>query len=354
MRPLRIFYAADRTPDPAFASDLWRQNLYAPLVDLGHDVVEFNYDLRATLAQVVLELPEHQAFIAQNRPRVETELLRQVRAAHARQPIDVFFSYFYSACARPETIRAIHDLGIVTVNWYCNASYQLHLVAELAPAYDYCLVPEAFRLDDYRRLGARPIYCQEAANPAIYRPYDVPVEFDVTFVGQAYGDRPRTIEYLHGAGLDVRVWGNGWSRVAERRRERTGAAEADARYGGVLTDDEVVRMFSRSRINLGFSKCGDTHKQEQPIRQIRLRDFEIPMSGGFYMVEYQEELEQFFAIGREIVCYENREDLAAQIRYYLTHEDEREAIRLAGRERCLREHTWQRRFAAAFKAMGLA
>lgn len=352
MKPLRIFYAADRTPDTTFASELWRQNLYAPLVELGHDVVEFDYDLRATLEHVVLEMPEHRAFIEHNRPRVEAELLRQVTAANKRKPVDVFFSYFCSACARPETIRAIGELGLVTVNWYCNASYQFHLVEEIAPAYDYCLVPEAFRLEDYRRVGARPIYCQEAANPKVYRPYEVPVEFDVTFVGQAYGDRPRTIEYLHGQGIDVHVWGNGWRRVAERRREREGAGRPDPRYGGVLSDEELVQMFSRSRINLGFSKCGDTHRSPEPIRQIRLRDFEIPMSGGFYMVEYQEELERFFEIGRELVCYDGPEDLVGKIRHYLAHEDEREAIRLAGRQRCLREHTWHRRFEAAFKAMG--
>ena len=33
---------------------------------------------------------------------------------------------------------------------------------------------------------------------------------------------------------------------------------------------------------------------------------------------------------------------------------EREAIRRAGHERCLRDHTWQRRFEAAFREMGLA
>ena len=45
-------------------------------------------------------------------------------------------------------------------------------------------------------MGARPLYCQEAANPDIYKPYDVPQEFDVAFVGQAYGDRPGYIRSL--------------------------------------------------------------------------------------------------------------------------------------------------------------
>ena len=43
---MRIFYAADTTPNAAFRSNLWRLNLCVPLGDLGHEVVEFDSDLR--------------------------------------------------------------------------------------------------------------------------------------------------------------------------------------------------------------------------------------------------------------------------------------------------------------------
>jgi spore maturation protein CgeB len=84
-----------------------------------------------------------------------------------------------------------------------------------------------------------------------------------------------------------------------------------------------------------------------------LRDFEVPMSGGFYLVEYMEELEEFFDIGKEIVCYSDPQDLADKIRYYLEHEDQREEIRKAGYERAVRNHTWHKRFEMAFREMGM-
>jgi spore maturation protein CgeB len=122
--------------------------------------------------------------------------------------------------------------------------------------------------------------------------------------------------------------------------------------GGVLSDVEMVKMYSRSKINLGFSSC-DTGDTEERIVQIRLRDFEVPMSGGFYLVEYMEELEEFFEIGKEIVCYTDPGDLVEQVKYYLKHDTERERIRRAGHERCLRDHTWHKRFEMAFKQMGM-
>jgi spore maturation protein CgeB len=326
---------------------------------------------------------------------VTRELLRQVKAAHATKPIDLFFSYLYDACVLPEAIDEIKSMGIKTVNWYCNGSYQLHLVSEIAPHYDWCLVPEKFRLKDYVAMGARPIYCQEAANPNIYKPYSLPVEFDVTFVGQAYGDRPVYINYLLGQGINVRVWGWGWQNYSTKAwarglptnlrrvlhiarllmtkqgwqviwqrlssKQSTNTSGAVPRVtlpapiiGGTLSDLEMIQMYSRSKINLGFSSCGNTHECGERILQVRLRDFEVSMSGGFYIVEYMEELEEFFEIGKEVVCYSNKEDLADKIKYYLKHDDERERIRKAGYERCLRDHSWHKRFQTAFKEMGLA
>jgi len=112
-------------------------------------------------------------------------------------------------------------------------------------------------------------------------------------------------------------------------------------------------MYSRSRISLGFSSCGDTHRSDERILQVRLRDFEAPMSGAFYMVEYMRELEEFFEVGKEIVCYQDKNDLAEKIRHYLGHDSEREKIRRAGYRRAASEHTWQKRFRGVFKEIGL-
>lgn len=67
-----------------------------------------------------------------------------------------------------------------------------------------------------------------------------------------------------------------------------------------------------------------------------------------------EELEEFYEIGKEIVCYTGPEDLAEKIKYYLAHETERETIRKAGYDRCLRDHTWQKRFQTVFQQIGLS
>ena len=118
---LRIFYASDTTPNSAFQSNIWRNNLYQSLVDLGHDVLEFKYNLRKTFQNLNPEDLKQKAFIDKNRPMITKELLAQIKISYTKKPIDLFFSYFYDACVLPEAIDEIKSLGIKTVNWFCNS-----------------------------------------------------------------------------------------------------------------------------------------------------------------------------------------------------------------------------------------
>ncbi len=160
---LRVFCAIEY--EPFLGNHLWHNNIVLALRDLGHDVILFDFSIDEYYRYANINNPTNREWVNENRPKLETALLEQLEQVHKLQPVDVFFSYFYSAHCTQDTIRQIRSWGIKTVNWYCNASYQLDLVADLAPAYDLCLVPEAYRMDDYRSLGANPVYCQEAANP---------------------------------------------------------------------------------------------------------------------------------------------------------------------------------------------
>ena len=376
-RQLRIFYVSQKSPNEYIDSSLWRSNLLLALRDLGHDVYEFDYDWGNTFKNLDKTDPMQAAFIQKNRPQITKTLLKQLREENGKKKFDLFFSYFYDACILPEGIDEIRSMGVKTVNWYCNGSYQLNLVEEISPHYDYCLAPEEFRLEDYRKLGARPVYFQEAANPNIYRPYPSEPEYEVTFIGQNYGNRAEYIRFLLENGVDIKVWGQGWlPKIKERKSLIESGKNFLSRFssggfstfkkipglfsmapersvpskicGGVLSDEDMVKMFSRSKINLGFSVVGETYKTDRPIRQVRLRDFEIPMSSGFYMVEFMPELEKFYEVGKEIVCYQGKADLLEKVRYYLAHPAEREKVRLAGYQRARRDHTWQKRFGDLF------
>ena len=211
---MRILYAVQ----DHYWEDL---NLLAGLRQAGHDVVVHRPGH-----------PFHEAlgpdWTDADRQRVSEHLVAAARAEHARQPVDVLFAYLLDQLVFPEAIREIGELGITTLNYWCNGGHQFNLVEEISPAFHYCVATERASLPLYEAVGARPIYAQMAANPEVYRPYDVPREFDVTFVGQRYADRPEYVDYLLRNGVDVRVWGPGWTRDRTHGEQSLGARVSPA------------------------------------------------------------------------------------------------------------------------------
>lgn len=99
---------------------------------------------------------------------------------------------------------------------------------------------------------------------------------------------------------------------------------------------EMPLVFKKSRINLNIS-----------LRSIKsgipLRAFDIMGSGGFLLSNYQEDFLENFTPGVDFVYYESEEDLLQKIDYYLTHEEEREAIAKNGHAQVAAAHTYRHR-----------
>lgn len=125
-------------------------------------------------------------------------------------------------------------------------------------------------------------------------------------------------------------------------------------YGGPrLLQRDLIRVFSQSRLSLGFATAGASHLAEKRLTHLRLREFEAPMSGALYLTEDQPELAEYFRIGQEMLTYTDRDDLLDKARFYLAHQEQSERIRRAALERARQEHTWQHRFRDLFAVLGL-
>jgi hypothetical protein len=249
--------------------------------------------------------------------------------AFLKEPADVVVGYFSGATVSPETLRRMAEAGAVVFNfsWDDKAFFAN---GSLAAAVDLNLTNDPASLVKYAVHGGPAMFWPEAAHPEIHRPHDVPFEFDVSFVGQRYGWRPGFLSRLRRLGIDVACFGPGWP-------------------DGALSSEEMVKLYSRSRINLGFAGV----RQSRRLMCLKGRDFEIPMSGGLYVTQNNPELAMVYDVGREIVTYAEEEDCARKIRELLAQPERAAAIRKAGRERCLREHTYEAHWAKAFETAGL-
>ncbi|MCL5966782.1 MAG: glycosyltransferase [Deltaproteobacteria bacterium] len=254
-------------------------------------------------------------------------------------PLHAVFAYLSGEIVDPATVEAMSALGVPMVNLALNDTESFvgrvrgrtaMGARDICRHFDLCWTSTRNALEKYVVEGAVPVYLPEGANPELHRPYHVPKEFDVSFVGMCHGNRPEVVARLRRAGIGVEAFGRGWPN-------------------GPLPTEEMVRTYSRSRINLGFGGIAgykDTY-------HLKGRDFEVPMSGGLYLTEHHDELADVFDIGKEIVTYSGFDDLVSKIRWLLDRPEEAEAIRRAGHARAIREHTWEMRFERVFRLMGV-
>jgi spore maturation protein CgeB len=376
---VRIFLALPRSPNPTFASDLWKWNLHDPLVDLGHDVVLWDGGI-----QPLFDVDPDSETCVPLRRRYGEEFLRAVESAHRAKPFDLVLTYVSDSHLEPAVIDRVRENVAPILNFFCNNVHQFHLVKRCARHFDFCLVPEHEALRKYERAGARPLFWPMAANPTYYHPVETPYEYDCTFAGQRYADRGSLVLALLEGGVSTHAFGQSWRpggggtglagggagpagggalmrsldllrhgrdpfRAARDRLDwRSLQADHAANLHGPVSDEEYVRLYSSSRISLGFSIVGDTHRMLRAQRQVRLREFEGPMSGAFYLTGWMEEMALHYEIGKEIVCYRSADELLDRARWYLTHDGERERIRQAGHARAMRDHTWHRRYETLF------
>jgi len=216
----------------------------------------------------------------------------------------------------------------------------------------------------------------------------------VLYLGSPWPYRQRVLQQIAGAGIALRIYGNNWhaerpwpaTAGAQRKlahdlrayllprlreegrpflgelarrclRRNPATVDAAAFPDGVICGRYEMNQFAAlvrgAAINIGFSQMNADPRCEEP-RQLRLRDFEIPACGGFYLAQSCPELPLYYEIGREIAVWDTAADVVEQIRYYLARPAERAAIARAGQRRVERNHTWLHRFAAIAAALGMA
>jgi len=271
--------------------------------------------------------------------KMNEDLLYQTKQWIKNDSTDVIFTYLSGELISPEAMQKLSSFGVQMINLALNdkesfigkiINGQATGMLDICRYFDICWTSTEDALKKYCVEGAQPIYLPEGANPEIHKPYNLEKNIDVSFVGQRYGNRPAIIQALKDHGIHVEAFGKGWPT-------------------GPLSTEEMVKTYSRSKINLGFGGVAG----HQDTFCLKGRDFEIPMSGGLYLTEYSPELERVFEIEKEILTYRTFDELVKKIQYLLDHPDEAEAIRKAGHRRAVSEHTWKMRFEKIFTLMGL-
>ena len=285
-------------------------NFFEPLKDMGYDVIRYNYVERLNLI---------------GKSKMNKEIINIVKK---ERPEYVFF-LAYQNQIKDSTLSKVGKLGSKVVVWFTDDHWRFDNYSRFVARHVFCAITtdkDAYK--KYCDLSINVIRSQWASSPHYYKKIPTNFKYDVSFVGQNYGNRAEFLNLLKNKGIRLEVFGRG--------------------FGNYIEFNDVIKIFNESKINLNLSGSS----ADERIKQIKGRVFEVPMCGGFLLTEYVEGIEEYFHIGKEIECFKDRNEALEKIRYYLENEEERKKIAEAGRIAALERHTWEKRLREVFDEFG--
>ena len=153
-------------------------------------------------------------------------------------------------------------------------------------------------------------------------------DFDVIFAGFASDERIAFFENIVKSGFKIKLIGSHWKKSKLLNDKATLLPN--------ISPEEIFKHYSSAKIGININ-------QKQSIAGVNCRTFELCGFGVFQLTDFRKDLNNLYNIGKEIVVYENMDDLENKVAYYLKNDAEREKIAVAGMTRTIKDHKYQQR-----------
>lgn len=266
-----------------------------------------------------------------------------VRALEEFKP-DLIFSYaWWDGYLLPEDLaQLIAQYHVPHVYWACDDPTHHHTISlPLARLADLVFTTTEELIPVYRALGKKAAYLQHCCNPELHRkviPGDME-RHDVVLVAANYsraGSMRQTfrtpsmhlmLEPLIEAGMNLKAFGDGWDDI-------TRPFHLSPRFTGpTIPYEKVAAVYAASKIVLGLqSECHWS-------TQTSCRPFEVLGCRAFHLAPVSRSMTKLFKPGQHLMVAHTPQETLAMVRYYLTHDEERERIAAAGQKEVYDKHT---------------
>ena len=304
-----------------------QHNYGDPARGIGYEYVNFIPALR-NLGHEVLFFESLNKSVYHDYADMNRSLLQTVE----REKPDLIFFVLMTYEIWLETLQLIREgSDAALIHWATDDSWKYEQFSRfVAPAFDLYVTTYPSAIEKARADGLENFTLSQwaADSGRLASPLNADqCRYQVSFVGSAYGNRKKWVDNLKKRGVHVEAFGYGWPN-------------------GPVESDDIAMIMRESKISLNFGDSGVMIEGGKLVRsrQIKARVFEVPGAGGLLATENAAHLEDFFALGEEIVVFEDVDDLVEKIEYLLAHHGKRDAIAQAGYARTKAEHIYESRF----------
>ena len=285
-------------------------NFYHTLLNMDYSLIYFDY--------------------GQIRERYGSKKMSQMlrEAVYYYQPDILFYCHSFDWIKHDVLKEISNELPMKTIIWLTDDHMQYEETRSVWELFNLIVNANEKGYEKRKKEGfSNAFLSQWACNHFLYRNLNLPKIYDVSFVGRCYGVRQKFVDILKRHGINIATFGQGWKN------------------GSRVSQADLIRIYNQSKISLDMSFAS----RDSKILSTKGRDFEVPGCGSLLLTKDTEEIAEYFVPGEEIITYEDANDAAEKIKYYLKNEDERERIAKKGYERVMKEHTYEKRFLEIFE-----
>lgn len=263
----------------------------------------------------------------------------------------------------------------------------------IAPFFDLVWLTSWETEPMFRKWGCKTVFLPYASNPFAFHDYFKKNISKVCFVGTPYGTRSMMFNNLSQGNVDVDVFCKTIAKDCQPEPKPmafTSSKESRLRvvsnlisfpigrkviYSGIkkiilkpqslissshltmlnqLSYEEMNKAYSNYALSLNVITLRNTAVLKHPVQKLHLRTFEIPMSAGLELVEYNYELAGYFS-DKEMVFYHDKEEMVDKAKFYTNPQNEKlvREMKLKARQKAVKEHCWMNRFSVTFDILGL-
>ena len=328
---------------------------------------------------------------------INKNLLATAKQLKSENKLDLIFAVIYDDVLTVETAQELRKLDVPMVNYHVDLVGQWYRVLKTGKYFDRVACAQKDHWSGLKQAGVRPYYLPMAANP----PYSSilkkeKIEFNgVLYLGSPWIYRQQVLYELVLHGIDLKVYGRNWLRktadpandqpvrknihdfryyllpriqeegLAEFREtlERRLFPKSSSKISssipidyikGAYDQEDLIPLVQGASINLGFTHFRGIAGTNKELRQVRLREFEIPMSGGFYLTQQCQQLQELFPTEYQNISWDKLPDLLDKIDYYLKYPNQSKQVAQVTQDICLKQHTWEIRFRDLLKDLKIS
>lgn len=246
---------------------------------------------------------------------------------------------------KPDTLRAIQHMGVMTLLYYTDFHFNHPDVdEETFGLYDRIFTNNSFQIPYLEeKLGPERVallhfgYSVDMHYPRVDQITEKDYVADCGYVGNC---TPYKLRWLEAVArklpkLKLAIIGNGWREPAKGTLLEASVA------GHQLVGDSYSRFIQQVRINLAFHMGPFGRNNWQDL--ISMRTFEIPACKGFMLHIDNDEVRGLFKPGAEIDVFVTAEELCDKITYYLARPELRREMIERAYVRCVPAYSYDTR-----------